>query len=498
MRGKRRNVNTCPKKEIKGIQFALGNEELWTRYGITEIKYAETEKDGIPVPQGLSDARTGPTDKWAHCLTCDEKLINCPGHISYLRLGKACYHPGYIKPVSLILRSVCHSCGKLLMKKEDILVKKYAWIEKKTSSASKKYLVCGTITEEEEEDEDDDGIHIEGGCGAKQRKYIVEQPIIFQTYDKDTDDGKKKRVKKPVTAEKALMILKKISDEDATYLGFGSKWVKPKDLILTVLAVPPPCVRPSIMMDSTRKGLDDLTHKLFSIVKYSNIIREHISTQSTGDEISDNAYSLQYHVSTYMDNAIPRVPQDTHRSSRALKALKQRLKDKEGRVRQNLSGKRVDFSGRNVITPDPNIDIEELGIPLEIAMNLTYPLKVNRSNMEECYRLLRNGPTKYPGVNYLLKKTRGKYRRFDLKITKDPALLQLRPGDILERHLIDGDVLINNRQPTLHKPSMMGHYVKVLPGRTFRLSEAVTTPYNADFDGNCFIIIINFLLFSNR
>ncbi|MEM2875849.1 MAG: DNA-directed RNA polymerase subunit A', partial [Candidatus Bathyarchaeia archaeon] len=160
-----------------------------------------------------------------------------------------------------------------------------------------------------------------------------------------------------------------------------------------------------------------------------------------------------------------------------------RLKGKEGRFRSNLSGKRVDFSARTVISPDPNIDLNEVGVPLEVAMKLTFPEKVTFFNLEEMKRCVINGPEKYPGALYVVRPD-GKRIRLEFVSDREKIADALEPGFIVERHLKDGDIAIFNRQPSLHRMSIMAHFVKVLPFKTFRLHLSVCPPYNADFDGD--------------
>ena len=191
---------------------------------------------------------------------------------------------------------------------------------------------------------------------------------------------------------------------------------------------------------------------------------------------------LQYHVTTYFDNEASGVPPARHRSGRPLKTLAQRLKGKEGRFRSNLSGKRVNFSARTVISPDPNISINEVGVPEMIAKEVTVPAYVNDWNMDEMRTYIENGPNVHPGANYVIRTDGRKIRVYDE--TKDMILEKLEPGYIIERHLKDGDMVLFNRQPSLHRMSMMAHEVRVLPYKTFRLNLCVCPPYNADFDGD--------------
>ena len=163
----------------------------------------------------------------------------------------------------------------------------------------------------------------------------------------------------------------------------------------------------------------------------------------------------------------------------------QRLKGKQGRFRGNLSGKRVDFSSRTVISPDPNLRIEQVGVPIHIAKVLTYPEKVHRANLELMRQLVINGSDVHPGANFVEATIKGvKMKKFLKYGNRKKVAQDLRPGDVVERHLMDGDVVLFNRQPSLHRISIMSHRAKVLQGRTFRFNECVCTPYNADFDGD--------------
>ena len=199
--------------------------------------------------------------------------------------------------------------------------------------------------------------------------------------------------------------------------------------------------------------------------------------------VQDLVDLLQYHTTTYFDNEVSGIPQAHHRSGRPLKTLTQRLKGKEGRFRGSLSGKRVDFSSRTVISPDPNLDLSEVGVPESVAMKLTIPEIVTEWNIERMRRLVINGPDKFPGVNYIVRPDGVKIR---LDFVEDRSMIAetLEIGYRVERHLADGDIVMFNRQPSLHQMSIMAHYVRVLPGKTFRLHPSVCPPYNADFDGD--------------
>jgi len=242
-------------------------------------------------------------------------------------------------------------------------------------------------------------------------------------------------------------------------------------------------VRPSITLESGIRSEDDLTHKLVDIIRINQRLRENMDAGAPTLIIQDLSELLQYHVTTYFNNEASGIPPARHRSGRALKTLSQRLKGKEGRFRSNLSGKRVDFSARTVISPDPNLDINEVGVPLEVAMRLSVPEKLTEWNIDEMRELVVNGPEKYPGALYIIRPD-GKRIRLEFVVDREKVAEALEPGFIVERHLKKGDTAIFNRQPSLHRMSIMAHYVRVLPYKTFRLHLCVCPPYNADFDGD--------------
>jgi len=234
------------------------------------------------------------------------------------------------------------------------------------------------------------------------------------------------------------------------------------------------------LWDLVLYGLD-LIGLSVNIIKSNKTLQEKIQQNAASKVIDDWHTVLQYYIATMIDNRIPGVASVAQRSGRALKSIKERLIGKTGRVRGNLMGKRVDYSARSVIGPDPNLSIKELGVPQDIAMNITFPATVNRRNKRFLTKLVVNGPDKYPGANILEKKN-GYHR--SLRHTDRNSII-LEEGDVVHRHLLNGDPVLFNRQPTLHRMSMMCHIVRVMQkGKTFRMNVADTKPYNADFDGD--------------
>ncbi len=220
--------------------------------------------------------------------------------------------------------------------------------------------------------------------------------------------------------------------------------------------------------------------------------------------LQDLADLLQYHVATQMDNEISGLPRSQQRGGKPIKSIRQRLVGKAGRIRGNLMGKRVDFSARTVrpihshippvfasqlnslcawqvITGDPNLAVDQVGVPQTIAKNLTFPETVTRWNIDKMRKLVANGPNTHPGAKLII---RSDGKEVDLRFVKKTSDQHLEIGYKVERHMVDDDVVLFNRQPSLHKMSIMGHKAKILPWSTFRLNLSCTSPYNADFDGD--------------
>tara|TARA_B100001094_G_scaffold332740_1_gene406149 strand:+ start:156 stop:4739 length:4584 start_codon:yes stop_codon:yes gene_type:complete len=457
---------------VTGVQFSIMGPEEIRKRSVVEITKHETYDKDVPVIKGLFDPRMGTTEMGKTCGTCGQNNINCPGHFGHIELSRPVYHYQFINIIVKILKCTCIQCSKLLVDKsspqiQDILKKpsKHRWNDI--------YTLCQKVNRCGQENDD--------GCGAKQPDKLKLDGMdgITAVWNKLDGDEKSNR-SQHLEIEKVKEIFERITDEDINVMGFSEQWCRPEWLICSVFAIPPPSVRPSVKQDDSQRMDDDLTHKLCDIIKCNNTLKHKIEQNSRVEVIEDWTKVLQYHIATMVDNELPGIAQAVHRSGRALKAIRQRLKGKDGRIRNNLMGKRVDYSARSVITPDPNIELDELGVPEAIAQNLTYPEIVNDYNMAKMEKLLNNGVDTYPGIKLLVKKNGMK-----LTLTKSNINdIELKNGDIVHRHLMDGDHVLFNRQPSLHKMSMMGHRVRVMKGNTFRLNVSVTPPYNADFDGD--------------
>ena len=461
---------------IIGIQFSLLSPEEIRRASVAEITSRDTYINGKPVIGGLFDPRMGTLEPGLLCPTDGLDHIQTPGYFGHLELSRPVFYIQYLATVLKILRCVCFKCSKLLLNKESHaavldMPAHERWLH--VFPAASKIGRCG-------EDSHD-------GCGCKQPKKLKKEgfaTIIAEWKDVEggVDAGEDKEdLSLHLTPELCLKILRRISDDDITFMGFSPVWSRPEWMICQVLAVPPPAVRPSVKHDAHQRSEDDLSHILVNIIKTNITLQEKIQNEALPTIINDWTLLLQYYTATLVDNKIPGVAAFAQRSGRPLKSVKERLNGKHGRVRGNLMGKRVDYSARSVITPDPNLSIAELGVPKKIAMNLTYPECVNTLNMNAMLRLVQNGPLIYPGAKILERKSG---ERIFLE-NVDRASLTISYGDKVHRHMLDGDPVLFNRQPTLHRMSMMCHLARVMEeGDTFRMNVADTKPYNADFDGD--------------
>jgi DNA-directed RNA polymerase II subunit RPB1 len=459
-------------ESVKGIQFCVMSPEEIEKRSVAEILTTDTYIGNEPVKNGLFDPRMGVIDNNKICPTCEQKNTFCPNHFGHIVLAKPVFYIQFYEYVRKVLRCVCWRCSRLMVDLESEEVKQI--LSKKHSRAKKFELMYKYCSKNKKKFCDG-----EDGCGAKRPDKITKEGILKLGMEwKEVGEENKKQV---FTAEDVLRILKRISEEDIEHLGFHKKYNRPDWMICTNLPVPPPAVRPSVRNDTGQRMEDDLTHKLCDIVKANNVLKQKIAKDLSREQLDVYVTLLQYHVATMVDNQIPGIGPCCQRTGRPLRSLYERLKSKEGRIRGNLMGKRVDFSARTVITPDPNISIDEIGVPIKIAMNLTFPEIVHKYNIEHLTCLVRNGPDFYPGAKYVRKQSPA--RTIRLK-NIDTTNIQLEIGDVVDRHMQNGDYVLFNRQPSLHKMSMQGHRVRVMPYDTFRLNACVTKSFNADFDGD--------------
>jgi DNA-directed RNA polymerase subunit A' len=457
-------------KIIDEIRFGIISPQELRKLSVVEILTADTyDEDGAVIPTGLMDNQLGVLEPGQRCKTCGNTAARCPGHYGHIELAVPLLHVEFTKKIHDLLQIFCRNCGRILLS-ENLIND----IKEKTENLKQ---LMGSVPEEYYQDVVKQAKKSKecSYCGGRQFKIEFVKPTVFYEH---LEEGTQRLIASMIRER-----FERIIDEDLMIIGFDPESARPEWMILQVLPVPPVYVRPSITLESGIRSEDDLTHKLVDIIRINERLKENIEAGAPTLIIQDLSELLEYHVTTYFNNESSGIPPARHRSGRALKTLSQRLKGKEGRFRSNLSGKRVDFSARTVISPDPNLDISEVGVPLDIASKLSVPEKVTKWNIDDMQELIKNGPNKYPGALYIVRPD-AKRVRLEFVLDREKIAEAIEPGFIVERHIRDGDVVIFNRQPSLHRMSIMAHHVKVLPYKTFRIHLAVCKPYNADFDGD--------------
>jgi DNA-directed RNA polymerase II subunit RPB1 len=461
--------------KIIGIQFSILSPQEIRNGSVAEITSRDTFINNKPVIGGIHDPRMGVTEPGLICPTDGLDYMQTPGYYGHIELARPVYYIQYLTTVIKILRCVCHNCSKLLIDKEanshllDLPAdQRWNAVFKLASNVKQ----CGETNND--------------GCGFKQPLKVRKENLATIVVEWKELEGvdpatEPEKLIKELTPEMVHKILRRISDDDLSFMGFNPMFSRPDWMICQALLVPPPAVRPPVKQDSQQRSEDDLSHIIVNIIKTNKTLLDKMQQNASASVIKDWHTYLQYYVATLIDNKLPGVDPVAQRSGRAHKSVKERLVGKQGRVRANLMGKRVDFSARSVITPDPQLGIRELGVPKRIAMNLTKPVKVNERNIKFLTKLVQNGPDEYPGAK-ILQRTDGEIVLRHV----DRTTIRLKTGDIVHRHMMDGDAVLFNRQPTLHRMSMMCHIVRVMPvGDTFRMNVGDTKPYNADFDSFC-------------
>ena len=323
-----------------------------------------------------------------------------------------------------------------------------------------------------------------------------------------------------MTVREIKKMFESLEDEDLYLLGLDPKLMHPRNLIMTVLPVLPPVSRPFVVSEG-RVCDDDLSIQILEIIKNNN----HLSGKEI-TEIKRQKYmqSLKFRISTLFNNSQGRAKHTTN--GRPIKGIKERLTGKGGLIRNHMMGKRVEFSGRTVITPGPNLKLGEIAIPEEIARNLTYPERVTSFNIKKLTDIVNNGRANFvdrkipnseeishinlayalwqKGTQLLFgdiiqrDKLEIKVENNNVKLEDGDILIRdgnifknikyprnryfkLRIGDLVERHLMNGDIVLLNRQPTLWKGSMMAMNVVIHKNKTFSFNLSATSSFNADF-----------------
>jgi len=484
---------------LEQIEFGLLSPE-----DIHNLSVCEVTSTKLTGAHSVYDERMGVLENGKKCVTCEQMAKDCVGHFGHIPLAMDIIHPLYQKHVLSVLKCICFQCSRLLYTMEQLEL--YHLTQGPRSGRFSKLV------------EKMDRVFICSHCQTFQPKYTFSstEKVIYMIFKWEGEV-----TKVLLDDHEVHKIFDKMVSTDLTLMGFDTTRFHPQYMILTVLPVLPPVARPYVISESVTCD-DDLTIQYLEIVKANFHLQDPTATEAKRHKYIQ---ILKFRIKSLFDNS---SGSSKHSNGRPLKGIKKRLTGKEGLLRNNLMGKRVDKSARSVIGPDPTLCSEEIAVPPEIANILSYPVRVNRYNKDMVqqwiqsnkvnYILRDNGNTRI-NVKYALFRqgTRLEYGDFIvdgqghgelykhekqvLNLTEDCKIYRrgkkmenfvfptkkevlLKEGDIIERKLMDGDILLLNRQPTLHKGSMIAQKVRIRAGKTIRMNLAITKTFNADFDGD--------------
>lgn len=504
---------------IKHIQFGIYSNPDVVNQAVLEVSDRNvydltTNQDSARVltSNGPMDTRMGISTKVGKCTTCGEGLNECNGHFGHIKLALPAFHVGYLKHIIDVLNCICKDCSRVLLdvpeRRRHLRTMRRPGMDnlQRTAHAKKIMEECRKVkncpycralngTVRKVPGHPLKVIHNRYDAYLRSTAKSKKTPLGRREFEQSFETAKAannevdKNFKKAVDDMhplRTLNLFKKISPEDCELLAMIPEDARPEMLIWEYMPVPPVAIRPSVMQEAGATE-DDITNKIGDICHISSIIRAGLQRGFPLQILMEQWDFLQLQIAMYINSETPGLKQQG--LQKTMRGFCQRLKGKGGRFRQNLSGKRVDFSGRTVIGPDPNLAVDEVAVPQRVAKNLTYPEKVTKYNMTKMRKLVETGPYVHPGANNIIK-LNGRSTALTI-LARDTtgqklkdASERLQIGDVVERHLEDGDIVLFNRQPSLHRMSILSHRAKVRPWRTFRLNECACNPYNADFDGD--------------
>lgn len=485
--------------DLDYIQFGILTPEEVVKQSVCEVTTSKLSSSN-----SVYDDRMGTMDNDKKCGTCGLTNKDCVGHFGHINLNVDVMHPLFQKVVMSILKCICYKCSHVLLTRDQLELNGILKFQKQ----ARYHRIMAKM----------DRVDFCSFCETIQPRYVFSSSdrhiyMIFKV------DGENSRIQMLESEIKNIFI--KMTREEISLLGFDPDHFQPRSLILSVLPVIPPVARPFIITENMTCD-DDLTVQYTEIVKANQHI---LDTSSSDTKLQKHIQALKFRIKSLFDNSGDRQRLS---NGRPLKGLKKRLTGKEGLIRNNLMGKRVDKSARTVIGPDPTLCVDEIAVPPEIANILCYPVRVSAYNIDAMRDLIRRG-----GANFLLRDngttrinlryacTKQGTKLFfgDVVVKRDhqmliikherdlftlepgdrvfrngvqltdivpntPRDIEIRIGDIVERKLQNGDVLLLNRQPTLHKGSMIAQKVVIRQGKTIRMNLAITKTFNADFDGD--------------
>ena len=380
--------------------------DVWSPDDIQASAVCEVTSASLQLSQhrnALNDDRMGPLGRHDACRTCNGTTVTCPGHFGCIVLATPMYHVFFLPKVFRMLKRLCPSCNAV-------------------------HKV---------------GAKVCGECEHPLPKLTLKTHSIEvkYTYEQRASWPTELILVAPLTAAEAHRRLALLTDTQAAALGECAG--RPDHLLLTVLPVCPPQARPNVVMKSGALAADDLTHKYAAIIKRNTILRTQLREHKPDHVIRDSTMELQWHLSTLFDGDLSTLKKTmNYVSKESCQGIRQRLDGKGGRMRKNLMGKRCDFTARTVITADPLLAIDQVGVPDSLALNLTLPVGVTHFNLAEMRQRIRLGGSHADGARYV---TRKDGERFDLRFiaSLDNVACKLQPGDTVERPLQDDDLVVS-------------------------------------------------------
>ena len=464
----------------KRLRFNLLSAEEIRRMSVCQVTETTLYYRGLPATGSLLDPLMGSIDRRHLCVSCMRDARTCPGHAGHIELAYPVYHFGYVDTILKVLRTVCFHCTRMCATDADL--------ENVRAQRGRQRLASLHAAVR--------GRRACPHCGIARPSFTrtafgiqIEWPEDFAWESEE----ERAYCTAPFTAREALSMLSHLTDDDVELLGFSAQTSHPRNMIAQSLVVPPPSARPAIYSSegSRSRGQNDLTVRLIEVLRRSHEVAAAIPAPHTwrslgtpSDDFLERLSRLQYEVFLMVNNgARVQKPPGMGRAgaNTNAKTLLDRIKGKEGRVRGNLMGKRVDFSARCVITPDAYFDCDRVGVPERIAVELTFPEVVNAINRTTLEARVRRGAQRVDGAQTVL---HADGTVTHLASCRDRDAVVVRVGDVVERYLANDDVVVFNRQPSLHLHGMVAHRVRIMPGHTFRIALPVAAPYNADFDGD--------------
>lgn len=488
----RRKLAELARRRIAELPYVNITEAFFTIYSTEEIKkLAVTEVVNVEQtgPGSVNDPQMGPTDNSSLCATCFQDIVNCPGHFGFITLPEPVPHPLLFREIIAVLNVVCNDCGGLLLTREEI---KEQGILRYTGYNRLNALEKASI-----------------GLNCRREKSSDDRPCVPNpTYEpvksKESKQilyermGNGRKVEFIKTGQEILAIFDNISTEEAELMGYING-AHPRRLIMEVLMVIPPMARPPAIEDGKRIS-NPLTIMYIDIIRHVNNLKVALEVQegkiteekpTRGQKKSNKATDIQslrtnlfLRLKHFINNTDGWSPQ----GGQPHVSIAELLRGKEGLIRQNIMAKRVDYSARTVLSPDPSLAFGQISIPKWMVPIMTPKVRVNRYNRDELQNLLEKGHITY--ITFSQKPSSENSPISQLAGIRTQAIekyrnsYQLQEGDEVERWLQNGDIIISNRQPTLHKYSFMGYRAVIRDQKTFGLHLSYTTPLNADFDGD--------------